>query len=99
MIHLVTMKKTGRKSSYEISRSCLRALVAFCGEKGIKTVALPALGTGVGRLFPSVVAEIFVEELADGTDTHFIATDLDPTYIDKINELLERKRLNRQNEA
>lgn len=88
VIHLVTMKRPGGYTDYNIVRSCLRSLKEFCFMHGVKSVALPALGTGVGRLDPKVVAEIFVQELAPVPSTLFVVTDIDKSFLDHINVLL-----------
>jgi len=84
IVHLVTMKKPGGTTSYPIVRSCLHALVRYCEEAGVWAVALPALGTGVGRLDPQRVAELFGEVLRPHPTIDFIAVDIDEAFINYV---------------
>ncbi|BBW97820.1 macro domain-containing protein [Geobacillus sp. FSL W8-0032] len=84
VIHLVTMKQPAGETSYAIVRQCLERLVAHCREHGIKKVALPALGTGVGGLDKEKVARLFVEVLAPVTDVEFVVVDIDESLIRHI---------------
>lgn len=81
IIHLVTMKNPGGETSYDIVRSCLRSLVQFCRASGIGSVALPALGTGVGGLSPMLVAQIYIQELANIVETDFLVVDINEEFI------------------
>lgn len=81
VIHLVTMKNPGGVTSYDIVEKCLKNLVNYCGVMNIKKVALPALGTGVGRLELDRVADIFKEILGPVEDIEFLVVDIDPLFI------------------
>jgi O-acetyl-ADP-ribose deacetylase (regulator of RNase III) len=81
IIHLVTMKKPGGATSYDIVRSCLQSLVKHCREHGITKVALPALGTGIGGLSVYRVASIFSEELHSIEDIEFTVVDINEDFI------------------
>jgi O-acetyl-ADP-ribose deacetylase (regulator of RNase III) len=81
IIHLVTMKEPAGATSYDIVKTCLNHLVAYCQEHGIHKVALPALGTGVGRLNKAKVAAIFKEVLEPVKDIEFIVVDIDQEFI------------------
>ncbi|MCD1261501.1 macro domain-containing protein [Paenibacillus athensensis] len=84
VLHLVTMKKPGGATSYAIVRACLQALVRYCEEMGIDALALPALGTGVGRLDPRKVAELFGEVLRPHPKIVFTVVDIDERFISHV---------------
>ncbi|MGX1901865.1 macro domain-containing protein [Thermolongibacillus altinsuensis] len=81
IIHLVTMKEPAGTTSYDIVKTCLQNLVAYCQEHGIQKVVLPALGTGVGKLDKAKVAAIFKEVLEPVKDIEFIVVDIDQEFI------------------
>lgn len=80
VIHLVTMKNPGGETSLEIVEKCLKNLVAYCDVVNIKRIALPALGTGVGKLDLKEVANLFKKYLTD-SDVEFYVVDIDPLFI------------------
>jgi O-acetyl-ADP-ribose deacetylase len=81
VIHLVTMKEPAGETSYDIVKTCLEHLVSYCQEHGIQKVALPALGTGVGKLDKTKVADIFKEVLGPVKDIEFIVVDIDQEFV------------------
>lgn len=81
VIHLVTMKNPGGETSYDVVENCLRNLINYCNVFGIKKIALPALGTGVGNLDHRKVADIFKEILEPVEDIEFLVVDIDPLFI------------------
>lgn len=83
VIHLVTMKQPGGVTSLKIVRKCLQNLVRYCELIDIKSVGLPALGTGVGALDKGEVAQIFKEELKD-SKVEFHVVDIDENFINKF---------------
>ncbi|MDF2534036.1 MAG: hypothetical protein K0R18_193 [Bacillales bacterium] len=89
IIHLVTMKYPGGVTSYEIVEKCLRNLVMYCRAASIKKIALPALGTGVGKLDLQKVAQLFVEILGPAQDIEFLVVDIDPVFIYHVNHQID----------
>lgn len=81
VIHLVTMRNPGGVTSYEIVEDCLKNLINYCNVMGIKKIALPALGTGVGGLDHRKVADIFKNILEPIEDIEFLVVDIDPMFI------------------
>jgi len=55
-------------ASYESVRSATRAALELARDRGLKTVAFPLLGTGVGGLDRERVARIMVEEIKRAPD-------------------------------
>jgi O-acetyl-ADP-ribose deacetylase len=84
VIHLVTMKQPAGQTSYAIVRQCLERLITYCREHGIKHVALPALGTGVGGLDKGKVAKLFREMLEPVMDVEFVVVDIDESFIHQV---------------
>ncbi|WP_018923375.1 macro domain-containing protein [Salsuginibacillus kocurii] len=84
IIHLVTMEQPAEASNYDSVRRCLATLLDFCEEEGVNSVALPALGTGVGGLDVEEVAGIVQEELA-GSSVTFQVIDVDESFIKQFN--------------
>lgn len=82
VIHLVTMKFPGGFTDYDIVSRCLESLKEFCRTYKVSSVALPALGTGVGRLNPVLVAELFKRHLGAPSSTQFWVVDIDKRFIE-----------------
>ncbi len=55
-------------ASYESVRRATRAALRLAAERGLKTVAFPLLGTGVGGLDKERVARIMLEEIRAAPD-------------------------------
>ncbi len=55
-------------ASYDSVRRATRAALDKARELGLKTVAFPLLGTGVGGLDPEKVARIMIQEFKDTPD-------------------------------
>ena len=81
IFHLVTMKYPGGKTSYEVVEKCLLNLINIMRLKNVTKIALPALGTGIGRLDVVKVSEIYKNILGSVQDLEFIIVDIDPVFI------------------
>lgn len=69
--HAVTMKYPGSPTSTAIVEKAMRTTLETAIKNGIKTIAFPGLGTGVGALDKEVVASKMVavaEEFSDRID-------------------------------
>lgn len=86
IIHLVTMKSPGGPTSNNIVRLCLLNLIHFCNLYNITSVALPALGTGVGGLDKKEVADIYKEVLSDNNYINFLVVDINKEFISYFNQ-------------
>ncbi len=62
VIHTATMHMDF-KTDYDIIRKCARSVFDLCYEKGIKEVAIPVLGAGVGGLDIAMSSKITAQEL------------------------------------
>lgn len=63
VIHAVTMAGPGSRCSAQVVKDATRATLAQAENLGAKSVALVALGTGVGRLDPEVCASCMMREV------------------------------------
>jgi O-acetyl-ADP-ribose deacetylase (regulator of RNase III) len=61
----------------------------YCRAASIKKIALPALGTGVGKLDLQKVAQLFVEILGPAQDIEFLVVDIDPVFIYHVNHQID----------
>lgn len=62
VIHAAAMRP-GEKVSAESLRAATRASLELAREKGLRSIAFPALGTGVGGFSVQACAEIMLEEV------------------------------------
>jgi O-acetyl-ADP-ribose deacetylase len=63
IIHAITMNKPGQKSKIDIIEKCLKNITNYCQTNEIKTVAIPLLGCGTGRLPKQDVIELYKKYL------------------------------------
>jgi O-acetyl-ADP-ribose deacetylase len=63
VIHAPTMEKPGQSTTSENVRQAALAALQCADSFGVKTLAIPGLGTGTGGLSPETAAEIIVETL------------------------------------
>jgi O-acetyl-ADP-ribose deacetylase (regulator of RNase III) len=87
--HAVTMKYPGGISTLDIVNKAFRAALNKAIKDGVKTIAVPGLGCGDGRLDKSSVAGIMVpiaRNVSDRIEIRFI--DVDKEFIDELGVLL-----------
>lgn len=63
VIHAPTMEKPGEPTTIENIRKATLAAVLCADSYGVKVLAIPGMGTGVGRISPGRAAEVMVETL------------------------------------
>ena len=71
ILHAVTMKLPGQFSRIHFVESCLKNIVEYCEENAIKTVAIPLLGTGTGRLKELDILQLY-EVILSSSNTQFL---------------------------
>jgi O-acetyl-ADP-ribose deacetylase (regulator of RNase III) len=71
------------KTNEEKIRLAMKAALKKAEELGIKSIAFPALGTGVGGFSKSEAARIMVEEIKNSVDA---GTDLERIILADISE-------------
>ncbi|MBX6377955.1 MAG: macro domain-containing protein, partial [Clostridia bacterium] len=84
VLHAVTMEYPGEAADLASVRQALRNIVAEARRLGLRRLALPALGTGVGGLDKQAVARIYAEELASLDDLEVTVVDRDRTFTDAL---------------
>lgn len=85
--HAVTMKHPAERSTGDVVRRCLLSIVRQAREDGVASLAIPALGTGVGRVPKNEVAAVFFEVLHSVTDLDITVIDIDHDFIALLREL------------
>ena len=63
VIHAPTMEEPGVKVGVENVRRATRAALIAAAHKGLETIALPGMGTGLGGVDPADAARAMVDEL------------------------------------
>ena len=89
--HAVTMEFPGSATSLDIVSKCFRATLDQVLIDGVKSLAVPALGTGIGHLDRSAVATIMVniaEKYANCLEIYFV--DIDKKFIDEARIVFEK---------
>lgn len=92
IFHAVTMKRPAEPSSVEIVEKCLHNLLQKAREYGVKSLALPALATGVGGVSRQAVADVFARVLAPVEDLEITVVDTHQEFIDLLEQALGRKK-------
>lgn len=86
VFHAVTMKYPGMRSKYETVEKCLDQVLMEAKKRGCRSVALPALGTGIGGLDIKEVATIYKRKIKDIKDITFIISDPSGKFIECLKE-------------
>lgn len=92
IIHLVLSETAKGFTNYSIVRQCLRSLCIYCNTHKVKSVVLPAIGTGEGRLATPEIIKIYMEELLLAKGTTFHVVDKSRTFIESLNESLSNNQ-------
>lgn len=93
VIHAPTMEKPAMRINVENVRMATRAAFEICKKHGIKTIAIPGMGTGVGGVPAKQAAEVMVK-LAREFENKFekiILIGRNDEMFDAFKEYLERK--------
>jgi O-acetyl-ADP-ribose deacetylase (regulator of RNase III) len=94
IIHAPTMARPAEAIPVENVRKATRAALQLAEEKKIERLALPGMGTGVGRVSPKSAAEAMMEEIAafkEGSIRKIILVDIAPEMVAAWREVLSRK--------
>lgn len=68
VFHAVTMPKPRRRTTLQIVEKCLYSIIEKARELQIKSIAIPLLGAGTGRVPASQVRQLYEEVLGNITD-------------------------------
>lgn len=86
VIHAPTMEEPAMETTEEKVRKAVRAALELADNMGFKSIAMPGMGTGVGKLPKDVAAKAMVEEI-----TNFIPINLQKIVLVDIDEELVQK--------
>lgn len=78
ILHAVTMLKPGRLSNIKVVEKCVDNILNYCEENKIKTVAIPLLGTGTGRVNANEVLRLYENKLAASKTLFNVVTYKNP---------------------
>jgi O-acetyl-ADP-ribose deacetylase (regulator of RNase III) len=95
VIHAPTMEKPAQRTTIENVRKATQAALICADSYGVKVLALPGLGTGVGGVDPASAAEIIVETLRNydtASVRKVILLDQDPAMVAAFREALMAER-------
>jgi len=81
VIHAPTMKNPGDSTTIENIRLAVRAALELADKSNFKRIAMPGMGTGVGRVKPEDAAKVMVWELES-----FHAVHLEEVLLVDLNE-------------
>lgn len=82
IFHAVTMFLPGTISNIYIVEKCIISIIDKAKEMGIKSIAIPALGTGTGKVNKRKVAEIYIKHFEENSDIEWIIVDPKGDFID-----------------
>ena len=85
--HAVTMEYPGGRTSLDIVETAMKAVLDKAIENGIKTIAFPGLGTGVGALDPKAVATVMTRVAKKyNSQIEITIADIDVDFINFVRE-------------
>lgn len=95
--HAVTMERPGGRTSLDTVAKALRNALERAITDGVKRIAVPGLGTGVGALPKQSVANAMVRNAKRySSKIEVVFADIDDEFIGYVNEALEREERNNE---
>lgn len=91
VLHAVTMVQPAEPADLDSVRRCVREVVRTARRLGARTVAMPALGTGVGGLAKEDVARVYAEELRHVDDLDIVVCDVDGVFTGALSRILREQ--------
>ncbi len=95
VIHAPTMEKPAMRTTEEKVRNATRASLELADRQGFKSIAMPGMGTGVGRLPKDVSARAMLEEILSFKPTcieRVLLVDLDEEMVKEWEKALKELR-------
>ena len=95
IVHAPTMERPAQTTTVEKVRKATLAAMMCADSYGVKVLALPGLGTGVGGVSPAAAAEIMVETLRNyetNSVRKVILVDRDAAMVAAFREALMAER-------
>jgi O-acetyl-ADP-ribose deacetylase (regulator of RNase III) len=84
VFHAVTMKRPAEPSSAAIVEQCLKSIINKAREMNVKSIAIPALATGVGGVSKKEAARVFSEVLSKVSDLDITVLDISDEFIEAL---------------
>jgi O-acetyl-ADP-ribose deacetylase (regulator of RNase III) len=92
--HAVTMEYPGGRTSVEIISRAMRTTLDLAVENGVKSIAFPALGTGVGGLPKQAVASAMVHIAQTYCDRIAVTlVDIDGEFISYVSQRIQVEKV------
>ncbi|QID34198.1 macro domain-containing protein [Hydrogenobacter sp. T-8] len=91
VIHAPTMEEPAMETTEEKVRKAVRAVLELADNMGFESIAMPGMGTGVGRLPKDVSARAMIEEVRNFQPKNLkrvILVDLDRQMVEEWKRLL-----------
>lgn len=95
VIHAPTMEKPAQPTTLEKIRQATQAALLCADRYGVKVLAMPGMGTGVGGISPAGAAEVMVETLRNyetASVRKVILMDQNPAMAQAFREALQAER-------
>jgi O-acetyl-ADP-ribose deacetylase (regulator of RNase III) len=86
VIHAPTMEEPAMETTEEKVRKAVRASLELADKMGFKSIAMPGMGTGVGKLPKDIAAKAMIEEIKS-----FKAVNLEKVLLVDIDKELVQK--------
>jgi O-acetyl-ADP-ribose deacetylase (regulator of RNase III) len=86
VIHAPTMEEPAMETTEEKVRKAVRASLELADKMGFKSIAMPGMGTGVGKLPKDIAAKAMIEEIKS-----FKAVNLEKVLLVDIDRELVQK--------
>jgi len=86
VIHAPTMEEPAMETTEEKVRKAVRASLELADKMGFKSIAMPGMGTGVGKLSKDIAAKAMIEEIKS-----FKAVNLEKVLLVDIDRELVQK--------
>lgn len=91
IIHAPTMPEPAMRIPVDNVAKATRASLTLADEKGFISIAIPGMGTGVGRVLPHEAAQSIIEEIRQFTPKSLqtvILVDVDSAMVRAWNDLI-----------
>ncbi len=91
VIHAPTMEEPAMETTEEKVRRAVRAVLELADRMGFESIAMPGMGTGVGRLPKDISAKVMLHEISSfqaKSLKRVLLVDLDPQMVQEWKRLL-----------
>ena len=95
IVHAPTMEKPAQRTTVDKVRNATLAALLCADSYGVKVLAIPGMGTGVGGVDPAAAAEAMVETLRNyetASVRKIILIDRDPAMVAAFRDALQAER-------